>query len=46
MPEEEIQQEDSQILAKNIYVVLVNSNDQLLVEGSLWTSRTRIKNIH
>ena len=33
MPEEEIQQEDSQILAKNIYVVLVNSNDQLLVEG-------------
>ena len=35
MPEEDIQQDDSQIHAKNIYVVLVNSNDQLLVEGEL-----------
>ena len=33
MPEEELEQDDSQIHAKNIYVVLVNSNDQLLVEG-------------
>ena len=31
MPEEEIQQEDSQILAKNIYVVLVNSNDHAML---------------
>lgn len=35
MPEEDIVQDDSQIHAKNIYVVLVNSNDQLLVEGEL-----------
>ena len=35
MPDEDIQQDDSQILAKNIYVVLVNSSDQLLVEGEL-----------
>ena len=35
MPDEDIQQDDSQIHAKNIYVVLVNSSDQLLVEGEL-----------
>ena len=33
MPEEEIEQDDSQIKAKNIYVVLINSNNQLLVEN-------------
>jgi biopolymer transport protein ExbD len=33
LPEEEIEQEDSQIKAKNIYVVLINSNNQLLVEN-------------
>ena len=32
LPEEEIEQEDSQIKAKNIYVVLINSQNQLLVE--------------
>ena len=35
MPDEEIQEEDSQIHAKNIYVVLINANNQLLVEGEL-----------
>jgi len=35
MPEEELQEEDPQIHAKNIYVVLINSNNQLLVEGEL-----------
>jgi biopolymer transport protein ExbD len=35
MPEEELQNDDSQIHAKNIYVVLINSNNQLLVEGEL-----------
>ena len=34
MPEEEQQEDDSQIHARNIYVVLVNSNNQLLVEGA------------
>ena len=33
MPEEEMEQDDSQIKAKNIYVVLINSNNQLLVEN-------------
>ncbi|MBC8265816.1 MAG: biopolymer transporter ExbD [Flavobacteriales bacterium] len=33
MPEEEQIEDDSQIHARNIYVVLVNSNNQLLVEG-------------
>ena len=33
LPEEDIQQEDSQIKAKNIYVVLINSKNQLLVEN-------------
>jgi len=35
MPEEELQEDDSQIHAKNIYVVLINANNQLLVEGEL-----------
>jgi len=35
MPEEDIVQDDSQIHAKNIYVVLINSNNQLLVENEL-----------
>lgn len=35
MPDEEIQEDDSQINAKNIYVVLINTNNQLLVEGEL-----------
>jgi len=35
MPDEELQNDDSQIHAKNIYVVLINSNNQLLVEGEL-----------
>ena len=35
MPEEELQEEDSQIHAKNIYTVLINANNQLLVEGEL-----------
>jgi len=35
MPEEELQEDDSQIHAKNIYVVLINTNNQLLVEGEL-----------
>ena len=30
MPEEDVIQDDSQIKAKNIYVVLINSNNQLL----------------
>jgi biopolymer transport protein ExbD len=34
MPEEEIE-DDPQIHAKNIYVVLINSRNQLLVEGEL-----------
>tara|TARA_B100000902_G_scaffold90361_1_gene94052 strand:+ start:5592 stop:6140 length:549 start_codon:yes stop_codon:yes gene_type:complete len=33
MPEEELEEDDSQIHAKNIYVVLINTNNQLLVEG-------------
>lgn len=33
LPEEEIEQDDSQIKAKNIYIVLINSQNQLLVEG-------------
>ena len=35
MPEEEEIIDDSQIKAKNIYVVLVNAKDQLLVEEEL-----------
>jgi biopolymer transport protein ExbD len=35
MPEEELQDDDSQINAKNIYTVLINANNQLLVEGKL-----------
>ena len=35
MPEKELQEDDSQIHAKNIYVVLINTNNQLLVEGEL-----------
>ena len=35
MPEEEQQEDDSQIHAKNIYVVLINARNQLLVEGEL-----------
>ena len=35
MPEEELQEDDSQINAKNIYTVLINSQNQLLVEGEL-----------
>ena len=34
MPEDEQIEDDSQIHARNIYVVLVNSNNQLLVEGA------------
>ena len=37
MPEEEQIEDDPQINAKNIYVVLVNASDQLLVEGELMT---------
>ena len=33
LPEEDVQQDDSQIKAKNIYVVLINSKNQLLVEN-------------
>ena len=35
MPEEEMQEDDSQIHARNIYTVLINSYNQLLVEGEL-----------
>ena len=35
MPEEEEILDDSQIKARNIYVVLVNAKDQLLVEEEL-----------
>lgn len=35
MPDDEMQEDDSQINAKNIYVVLINTNNQLLVEGEL-----------
>ena len=35
MPDEEMQEDDSQINAKNIFVVLINTNNQLLVEGEL-----------
>lgn len=35
MPEEEQLEDDSQIKARNIYVVLVNAKDQLLVEEEL-----------
>ena len=34
MPEDEQIEDDSQIHDRNIYVVLVNSNNQLLVEGT------------
>ena len=34
MPEDKQIEDDSQIHARNIYVVLVNSNNQLLVEGA------------
>ena len=37
MPEEEQIEDDPQINAKNIYVVLVNASDQLLVEGEIMT---------
>jgi biopolymer transport protein ExbD len=37
MPEEEEMIDDPQIAAKNIYVVLVNAKDQLLVEEELMT---------
>ena len=33
IPEEEQEEDDSQIHARNIYVVLINANNQLLVEG-------------
>ena len=35
MPEEDQPEDDSQINARNIYVVLINSNNQLLVEGEM-----------
>ena len=35
MPEEDQQEDDSQINARNIYVVLINSSNQLLVEGEM-----------
>lgn len=35
MPEEEQKNEDVQIKERNVFVVLVNKNDQLLVEGEL-----------
>ena len=35
MPEEELQDDNSQIHARNIYEVLINSNNQLLVEDEL-----------
>ena len=35
MPEDEQIEDDSQIHAKNIYTVLINSHNQLLVEGEL-----------
>ena len=35
MPEEELQEDNSQIHARNIYEVLINSNNQLLVEDEL-----------
>ena len=35
MPEEDQPEDDSQINAKNIYTVLINSQNQLLVEGEL-----------
>lgn len=34
IPEEDQPQDDSQIHARNIYVVLINANNQLLVEGT------------
>ena len=39
MPEEEMQEDDSQIHARNIYTVLINSYNQLLVEGELMDIR-------
>ena len=41
MPEEE-QEKPPEIKAKNIYVVLINSNNQLLVEGE-WTEISQLK---
>ena len=41
MPEEE-QEKPPEIKAKNIYVVLINSNNQLLVEGE-WTEISDLK---
>tara|TARA_B100001113_G_C21041828_1_gene592703 strand:- start:416 stop:964 length:549 start_codon:yes stop_codon:yes gene_type:complete len=41
MPEEE-QEKPPEIKAKNIYVVLINSNNQLLVEGD-WTEISQLK---
>ncbi len=41
MPEEE-QEKPPEIKAKNIYVVLINSNNQLLVEGE-WTEISELK---
>jgi len=35
MPEEDQPEDDSQINARNIYVVLINSSNQLLVEGEM-----------
>ena len=35
IPKEELRDEDPKINAKNIYVVLINTNSQLLVEGEL-----------
>ena len=35
MPEEELQEDDVKIHDRNIYVVKVNKNNQLLVEGEL-----------
>ena len=35
MPEEDQPEDDSQINARNIFVVLINSNNQLLVEGEM-----------
>ena len=43
MPEEKQQEDDSQIHARNIYVVLVNSNNQLLVEGE-YMAISQLKN--
>ena len=42
MPEEE-QEKPPEIKAKNIYVVLINANNELLVEGE-WTQISELKN--